>query len=347
LSRARIVYVTDTLEISGGVKVIVEHAEELARRGHDVRIVTRRGAGDWLPVGVPVDIVPEIRGEALPEADVHVATWYTTVLPVVRAARAPRVVHFCQGYEAPHPHLAGELAAIHEAYRQPIPKIVISPHLVDVLAPLYPGEYHVVSQGIRLDRFEPAVGVTGPRRPATIGVVGVYEAVMKGIRVALEAVNLLRAQRPVRLLRASAFARTAEEDALCHAERYSYRIPSGEMPAWYRELDLLIHPSFEAEGFPLPPLEAMACGVPVLLTRIPSFEPLPHDAVGRVMPGDAAEMAREAARTLEDDALWNERRRRGCEVASGFPLEASIDALERALRAPCRPRGEFLSSADR
>jgi len=37
----RIVYVLESLELSGGVKVIVEHAEGLRARGHDVMLVTR------------------------------------------------------------------------------------------------------------------------------------------------------------------------------------------------------------------------------------------------------------------------------------------------------------------
>ena len=46
------------------------------------------------------------------------------------------------------------------------------------------------------------------------------------------------------------------ERALLGAGAYSHALPAAAMPAWYHGLDVLLHPSFDAEGFPLPPLEA-------------------------------------------------------------------------------------------
>jgi glycosyltransferase involved in cell wall biosynthesis len=330
----RIAYVLEDLGLAGGVRVVVEHAEALAARGHEVVLVTRGDPG-WIRTRVPVLVVQEFRRETLPESDVHLVTYYTTVAPTVHAARARRVVHFCQGYEAPHPHLAAELPRIHEAYSFPIPKVVVSPHLVDVLSPLYPGPYLVVPQAIRASDFAPAdPSRTSPRKPPTIGVVGPFEAVMKGIPAALEAVARLRAAgRNVRLHRASQLPLSAEERAICPPDSYGLGLPAGEMPAWYAALDLLIHPSFPAEGFPLPPLEAMASGVPVVLTDIPSFAPVPDEVVSRVPPGDAAAMERAAARLLDDPALWAERRTKGLALAEGYSVARAVDVLEGILRA--------------
>ena len=57
----KIVYVVESLELSGGVKVIVEHAEGLAARGHDVSIVTRDSRHAWIPIRVPVTRGPAVR----------------------------------------------------------------------------------------------------------------------------------------------------------------------------------------------------------------------------------------------------------------------------------------------
>ncbi len=334
----KIVYVVEDLGLAGGVRVIVEHAEALAARGHDVVLATRGDPG-WIrvPVPVPVLTVPEFTRETLPEADVHVATFYTTVAPTVRAGRASRVVHFCQGYEAPHPHLRAELPRIHEAYSFPIPKVVVSAHLVDVLARLYPGPYFVIPQAIRADAFAPAGACrTSPRTPPVIGIVGPFEAVMKGIPAALEAVALLRGQgRRIGLHRASQLPLSDAERALCEPDTYECGRPAEEMPAWYAGLDLLIHPSYPAEGFPLPPLEAMASGVPVVLTDIPSFAPIPDDVVSRVSPGDAEAMAREAATLLDDPALWTRRRQKGLALAQTYTLDRAVDALEGVLQTIC------------
>jgi glycosyltransferase involved in cell wall biosynthesis len=326
----RIVYVVESLGMSGGVKVIVEHAEGLAARGHDVSIVTREAEHGWIPIGVPVREVPIFDARTLPEADVHVATWFPTVVPTVRAARAPKIFHFSQGWEAIYDYTAHRRAEIDEAYGQPIPKLLISAHLRRLFEGRYPGPFHVLLQAIRPEDYRPTgPEKTSPAAPATVGVVGPFETENKGIPVALRALQRVRdAGRAVALHRASQLPQSPEERRLVLAALYLHRAGVAEMADFYRGLDLLIHPSFEAEGFPLPPLEAMASGVPVVLTAIPSYEPIPRDAASFVAPGDDAAMAREAVRLLDDAQLWCERRRRGLEVAGTFRLEPVLDRLE-------------------
>jgi mannosyltransferase len=48
-------------------------------------------------------------------------------------------------------------------------------------------------------------------------------------------------------------------------------VPVDQMPDWYRALDIYVAPQ-RWEGFGLTPLEAMACGVPVVATRVGAFE---------------------------------------------------------------------------
>jgi glycosyltransferase involved in cell wall biosynthesis len=327
----KIVYVVESLDVSGGVRVIAEHAKGLAARGHEVEIVTRWDPGDWMRLDVPVKVVPAFDESTLPRADVHLATWYETVVPTVRARRAPLIFHFCQGYEAPHPHLWAQLEAIHEAYRQAIPKILVSPHLRTILEPLYPGPYHVIPQVIRTADFAPSrSGEAGPRTPPTVGVVGPFEAPLKGVAVALRALRALQVGgRNLKVHRASQVVLSRDEDELCRADEYGCRIPADRMLEWYRALDVLVHPSFDAEGFPLPPLEAMASGVPVVLTRIPSFDPLPRNAAGWADPGDADAMAHEVTRLLDDPGLWSRRRRSGLAAVAAFAPERAVEALER------------------
>ena len=325
----KIVYVLESLQMSGGVKVIVEHAEGLASRGHDVALVTKDARHDWIEVGVPLIEVPSLDETTLPEADVHVATWFPTVVPTFRARRAPRIFHFSQGYEALYPNVFHRQDEIEEAYRVPVPKLLISWHLKKLFEGRFPGAMHVLPQALRAERYRPLDLRPASRVPPIVGVVGPFELSIKGVPSSLRAVALLRdAGRAVILHRASLMPILDEEKAMGDCDLYAHAISVDGMADWYRGLDLLLFSSTDAEGFGLPPLEAMAAGVPVVISDIPSLSVLPADAVSRVPVGDSAAMAREAARLLDDPALWARRRDRGLEVARTFTPEKVLDRLE-------------------
>src|SRR5665213_2032098 len=56
-------------------------------------------------------------------------------------------------------------------------------------------------------------------------------------------------------------------------------VPSTDLPDWYRAADVFVFPSFY-EGFGLPPVEAMACGCPVLSSQSGALE----ETVGGAVP---------------------------------------------------------------
>lgn len=59
-----------------------------------------------------------------------------------------------------------------------------------------------------------------------------------------------------------------------------------QMPQWYQVLDLFVAPQ-RWEGFGLTPLESMACGVPVVATRVGAFEELIKEGeTGHLIPPD-------------------------------------------------------------
>ena len=68
-------------------------------------------------------------------------------------------------------------------------------------------------------------------------------------------------------------------------------VPAHEVANWYAALDLYVAPQ-RWEGFGLTPLEAMACGVPVVATTVGAFPDVVSTGVGRLVPpGEAQAMA--------------------------------------------------------
>jgi glycosyltransferase-like protein len=96
-------------------------------------------------------------------------------------------------------------------------------------------------------------------------------------------------------------------------------VPDEEMPAWYHAADAFAFPSVK-EGFGLVVLEAMAAGLPVVLSDLPVFAEylrLGDDALA-VTPGDEDGLAEALERVALDDDVRARLRTRGWEVAAGF-----------------------------
>ncbi|MCY4349898.1 MAG: glycosyltransferase family 4 protein [Thiotrichales bacterium] len=118
--------------------------------------------------------------------------------------------------------------------------------------------------------------------------------------------------------------------------------PVEAMSRWYQALDLFVAPQ-RWEGFGVTPLEAMACGVPVIATTVGAFDELVVDGeTGRLVPpGDVDRM-----RTAVDEALaspdmlqrWSRAARRRTE--EGFRIEDEAAALNDLYRELLEEEGD-------
>jgi glycosyltransferase involved in cell wall biosynthesis len=90
-----------------------------------------------------------------------------------------------------------------------------------------------------------------------------------------------------------------------------------DLPALYRAADLFVFPSLY-EGFGLPPLEAMACGTPVVTSNVSSLPEVVGDAGLTVDPTDVNALANAMSRALQDSELREQMTARGLARASQF-----------------------------
>jgi glycosyltransferase involved in cell wall biosynthesis len=111
-------------------------------------------------------------------------------------------------------------------------------------------------------------------------------------------------------------------------------IPISELPLWYNAAELFVYPSLY-EGFGLPPLEAMACGTPVVAASTSSLPEVVGEAGLTVDPLDVEELAEAMKRVLNDEALRQEMRERGLKRAKGFSwtktAQETVQVYRRAM----------------
>ena len=112
-------------------------------------------------------------------------------------------------------------------------------------------------------------------------------------------------------------------------------VPLADNPLLYNAATAFAFPS-RYEGFGLPPLEAMACGTPVVASTASSMPEVVGDAALGVAPDDVPGWAAALWRLLGDAALREDLRRRGLARAASFSYErvaqATIDIYIRTLQ---------------
>jgi glycosyltransferase involved in cell wall biosynthesis len=94
-------------------------------------------------------------------------------------------------------------------------------------------------------------------------------------------------------------------------------IPDEDLPALYNAADLFVYPSLY-EGFGLPPLEAMACGTPVITSNTSSLPEVVGDAGIMVNPYDIDELTNKMYKVLTNEGLTEELSKKGLERAKLF-----------------------------
>jgi glycosyltransferase involved in cell wall biosynthesis len=151
--------------------------------------------------------------------------------------------------------------------------------------------------------------------PATLQVTAALRA--SGVDVAL-----LRVGRPL----------DAEQRALAHSlglrDRIveAGRVSDERLIELYGAADALLFPSFW-EGFGWPPLEAMACGTPVIASNCAPLVEVVGEAALLAAPNDIARLTKAAAAVLTMPELSEGLRRRGVERAAQFPWTRTIDGF--------------------
>ncbi|MGL4654473.1 MAG: glycosyltransferase family 4 protein [Sarcina sp.] len=68
-------------------------------------------------------------------------------------------------------------------------------------------------------------------------------------------------------------------------------IPTQHMPIFYNSASMLVYPSFY-EGFGLPPIEAMACGTPVISSNLTSIPEVVEDSTILINPSDVSDISK-------------------------------------------------------
>jgi glycosyltransferase involved in cell wall biosynthesis len=211
-----------------------------------------------------------------------------------------------------------------------------------------PERVAVVPVGVEAAHFRPLPGVA--RVPGRIMTTASADVALKGLVPLIEAVAKVRTERPAELVvvgqprDGSLVPATVERLGLEGAVHIVGAVDHDRLVELYAEAEVAVVPSLY-EGFSLPAVEAMACGVPLVATTggaLPEVVGDDGDTALLVPPGDVGALAVAIGRLLDDADL------RGRVGAAGrarvldrytwrATAQATVDEYRRLLagRAPC------------
>jgi len=109
---------------------------------------------------------------------------------------------------------------------------------------------------------------------------------------------------------------------------FTGRIEQEDLSVIYNGADLFVFPSF-GEGFGIPPLEAMACGIPVITSNTTALPEVVGDAGIMINPWKNEELSETMYKVLSDSSLQSKMKNRGLERSKLFSWSRTAEKVLR------------------
>ncbi|HYM56532.1 MAG TPA: glycosyltransferase family 4 protein [Solirubrobacteraceae bacterium] len=347
----RLALLTQDLQLSGGVGVIVEHAVQLAWNGFEVDLVLTRPSTrpDWSYRGLAAVRVVPLEQARTRRYDVALATWWETSQHLFELDAA-RHAFFVQSLEDRF-YEVGSSARLGAALALDLPVRFVTEArwIAETLELLYPGErVFYVRNGIAKDVFAPfatvPVAANGPLR---ILVEGSAREPIKGVGEALAATAAMAAPRHVTVV-----ASDGSGAELGGADRVAGPVTQPELAQLYAQADVVLKLS-RVEGMFAPPLEGFHMAATCVVTPVTGHEEyILHGENGLVVDwDDPAGTARALDLLARDRALLHRLRCGALATARSWPsweqqgqvMAAALHALRREPGPDTRRAGARLA----
>jgi glycosyltransferase involved in cell wall biosynthesis len=293
----RIVYLMPRTGVGGGARVIFEHANHLRALGAMVTVVSHFSPPDWFDLAAEFVEVPfgHPLCQSVPPCDVIVAGYWDEIVPARQLGIAP-VVHFEQGDFHLYDELASDWQGLVEVSLGAADwTITVGEAAENALADRYGVFAHRISNAVDTTLFHPLSEERGEKSVVFLGWDG---AAFKGIDTARRVASGLAESHPqVKLVWITPSAPIGEEFGLTVVSP-----PQDCLARYLREASVYVGTS-RYESFPLPPLEAMASGTPVVSTSNGGILAYARDGENCLLaPVDDAETLLGAVRRVLDDS---------------------------------------------
>lgn len=280
-------------------------------------------------LGIELNLVPYL-AKHIPDCDINVATYYPTAFAVYYSGKG-KPYYFLQS----SPSLVAELGGFRRDYclkefegtlRLPFHFLVNSGYTRDLLGRYQPdARVSTVGIGVNTRVFYPRKQklFEDIKKPKVMLILG--GLTLKGNEIALRVLNSLNKRSPVHALLVGS-PKDIQKTFSSQVPEFTYSYFGVANPAMLATLfssaDLFLYTSY-VETFGLPPLEAMACGTPVVSTDCHGNRDYSLDGYNLLLasPGDVATLTEASFKVLTESDLAEKLVEGGLETAKRFTWE--------------------------
>jgi glycosyltransferase involved in cell wall biosynthesis len=345
----KIVIPTIGLDNRGGTRITIQIANHLAVCGHKVTFILPRGT---LQTKFPIHPDIELRQVGIlipqkedlssiirtlmiipfiPPTDILLANYYLTAYPskiAHRLGRARRVVYYIQAYEPiqfgteerTFPKLKRVIAE--QTYRFNFHNVTVSRWVADQIRQVSRQPVQIVHPGIDLNLFNPG---SMPKQERSILIFPSHD-IYKGWGVFLDSYHKHRSRwDSYQITASSPLGFPISEPGIVQKNPATDQ----ELVNLYGSASIYLHPSW-VEGCPLAPLEAMACGTPVVAAVSGGIMEYAQDGENCLLvpEKDPDALIEKTEQLLADRALWERLRAGGLRTAAQFDIQHTVTDLE-------------------
>ncbi|MBK8549616.1 MAG: glycosyltransferase family 4 protein [Ignavibacteria bacterium] len=338
----------------GGFKIVYEYANRLAEKGHIVNLIhpsytfkesalnntkyflryyqrkldKSYNPDGWFQLDPKVNSlwIREISNDNVPDGDVLIATAWRTVTCSQNLERSKgEKFYFIQHHETWN----GPEDEVNATWKMPFKKIVISGWLKDIADSMGEKAYYVPNA---FDFSEFGIDVLPENRDRNKVMMLYNDLEFKGSEYGLQAFKKLKADFPE--LEITLFGVPQKPDGLPGWMKY-YQTPERLLlRKLYNDSSVFLSPSL-AEGFPLPPAEAMMCGAALACTDIGGHREYARDNETAILfkPKDSDEVVNALKKLLSDDESRIRLAYKGNEFIKQFTWEKAVNNFEKVLES--------------
>lgn len=321
-----IVYLMIWTKVCGGSKIILEYANKIREKGHNVTIVSYDQKPDWFNLDININFmqVPNNKDwkDYIPECDVIVATSWKTIYTAIESKKAP-VTFFEQGgaHIFDINNLSEKKKYVVQNRINLVPFIyTVSSYTRDKIKEVYDRESDVICNAVDNNIFFPRKSDTTEKEIIDITIIGSEDFKFKNIENILKAIRILKKQYSNINLNW-----ITQTPPIKNKETAIINPPQKEIGDILRKTDIYICNS-EYESFGLPTLEAMTCGAAIITTDTGGMRDFVNDGYNALITkqNDINDIVEKTKLLIENTNLRKKLSENGMKTAKKFEWKNSV-----------------------